>query len=49
MLTSAVSNTVKCNITVTATHNVIQWCIIGIKLTPLVVSGFNGYKLFCEE
>ena len=43
MLTSAVSTTVKCNINVTA----IQ-CIVGIKLTALVASGFIGYKLFCE-
>ena len=48
MLTSAVSNAVKCSINVTATHNVIQHCVIGIKLTALVASGFSGYKLFCD-
>ena len=41
------SNVVKCNINVTATHNVIE-CIVGIQLTALVASGFSGYKLFCE-
>jgi hypothetical protein len=47
MLPFAVSNAVKYNINVTATHNVIKWCMIGIKLTALVASGCSGCKLYC--
>lgn len=47
MLMFAVCDIVKCSINVSAIHNVIKQCIIGINLTALVASGCSGYKLFC--
>jgi hypothetical protein len=47
MSTNAVRDTVKCNVNMMATRNVIKQHIIDIKLTALVASGCSGYKLFC--